>query len=279
MNRIAVTLAVAAIGAAALAGATPALASPSPAPTPTPVPTAGPGEPSKIMSIRAPPGPVVVAANDSTPVKVTVRTTKDVLGLKISIRPPGSGTWERARARAAGGTSEWKEWTRTDAIDWEDPVGTWKVRVSALGMDNKQYIQYGSFVVQHGQGSGVTPSAPQTTSIVGFVATPKQALKGRPVFLRGKLAFDTIVRPANGSSSRLPHQLEGREINLYFQPQGENHGRWKYIDTLETGPDGSFATPVGVTGSGTWKVKYDGSRRLSAAEVVTNVEVPTVSHA
>lgn len=302
VKNIASTLAVAALSATALAVATPAYANPSP--TPSPSPSSSPAYQPKIASLEVGPNPVVVKRHDSTRVKVTVRTV-DVKDVKISIQPAGYRSWDNGRSAATGGdpltnrSPVRRTWDRTDTIDWKDPVGAWQIRVVALGLDNKEYTQYGSFVVKHDQWGGGKPSGPAKTSIVGFEATPKQVRKGKRFVLKGRLAIegsgyrcsddrsldlDNIIskfggdnRCGNkGQSWYGSNRPGGRDIDVYFQ--AKDSGRWRYVDTLETESDGTFASKFKAFRSGTWKVKFDGGRRLTGSEASTFVGVVGYRH-
>ncbi len=299
VKSIASTLAVAALSATALAVATPAFADPSHSPSPSP--SASPAYQPKIASLDVGPNPVVVKRHNSTQVKVSVRTV-DVKDVKISVQPAGYRSFDTGKAQAIGGdpltnrSPVWRGWARTDTIDWNDPVGTWQVRVVALGLDNKEYTQYRSFVVQHEQWGGGQPSGPVKTSIVGLEATPKQLKKGKRFLLKGRLAIEGAQQCADDRSLDLDNivskfhgknrcgdkygygsrRLDGRDIDVYFQAKGS--GRWRLVDTLETESDGTFAAKFRAYRSGNWKVKFDGGRRLSGAEASTFVEVLGYHH-
>ncbi|WP_067131662.1 hypothetical protein [Microtetraspora malaysiensis] len=304
VKRITATLAVAVMGATALATATPAFANapnatrgPSPQVSQTPDASFYRAD-SRIVSVDVSPGTVVVGRRGSVSVTATVRT-KDVKDVKIEVVEPrggghggghGHGVARKddnpERLRGAKWDTKSQSWN----FDWSHRTGTWTVHVEAFGYDGKVITADRTFSVKHDDRQRPSePKGPKATRIDSFTASPKSVRKGSRLDLRGKLevaqCYSDWYYDWNGYSGSWGrgkdcregqgywhdwHWLGGKDITVYFQPQGSR--RWKYVQTAKTDGSGRFATKVRATQSGTWAVRFDGDRRLKGSEASAYVK-------
>jgi hypothetical protein len=296
VKRFAYALVAIAASATALA-AVPSAAYADPSPTPTPTQASPKPE---IVSISASPDPLVLRPYKSGTVTVYVKT-KDVKDVKIDIAPGGYGGHDGYGGYGAVKAADpwdpnwdhndhvWKTFDRSFQIGWKDPTGYWKIHVVALGLDGKEYSRDSSFSVKHIY-YPPKPRGPKATRIVGFDAAPEPVKKGRTLSLSGTLqvaqcyrdwyySYDSYVSVLGGDSYCVDgrdywnswHYLGWQDIGVYFLPKGSSH--WKYVDTIQTNPDGSFYTKVRAFASGTWGVRFDGTRKLGASEAYDYVKV------
>ncbi|NUR87459.1 MAG: hypothetical protein HOY71_25545 [Nonomuraea sp.] len=251
--RIRVATAVAACGAAGalLAVSLPAAADPTPTPTATSTWRPDP----VIFGVSVSPDTVVLRPGESRTVTVSVngRDLRDVTYSLSNGQVSSSGTF---------------------TVGWDDPEGTWTVRVTATGEDGRQYGASTSFTVRHEGYRTGHYRGPRDTTISGFDAAPEPVRRGRSVSLSGTLRVSGcyyVDGVAAGGRCDGPRRLEGREIGVYFLPKGSS--RWQYVKTVETGWDGDFGTRVRAWRSGTWGVRFAGSGRLGASESSDYVRV------
>jgi hypothetical protein len=281
---MATTLLASAVGATAFA-ATPAYATPAPAP--------------KIVSISTNPNPVIVKKDGSTQVTVSVRTT-DVADVKVSIEPADRGGWGQG---GGGFTSVDKDvvarftapvektFDKPFTLDWRAPVGSWKIRVAALGFDGRVYSGDGSFEVKRHHIDVPRPDVrAKKTRIVDLEASRNPVQKGRKFTLSGELQVAQCWGDwyyewdeydyERGGRGRCDddrrswhdwHWMADKKIGVYFRPRGSSE--WKYVGYTKTDSDGSFEARVRAYTSGTWCVKFDGEGRLGGSQASTNVRV------
>ncbi|MBO3748705.1 hypothetical protein J5X84_21720 [Streptosporangiaceae bacterium NEAU-GS5] len=297
VKRFATALVAVAASATALAAVSPAAHAD---PTPTPSPSVAPPSPPdpQILSVSANPDPLVLKPRYGGTVTVFVRT-KDIKDVKIDIAPGGGGYGGGYGAVKAAdpwnpGPPDhkdhvWKTFDRSFNIGWKDPTGSWKIHVLALGLDGKEYSRDSYFSVKHIY-YPPRPKTPKATRIVGFDASPEPVKKGRKLSLEGTLQVaqcyrDWYYNPAGyvsvlgGSDYCVDsrdywndwHYLGWQDIGVYFMPKGSY--KWKYVDTIKTNPDGSFYTQVRAFVSGTWGVRFNGTRKLGASEGYDYVKV------
>ncbi|WP_214410854.1 hypothetical protein [Sphaerisporangium fuscum] len=276
MKRIATALVAAAMGASALSVAAPALADTAP-------------DAVSIESVRVTPDPVVIRGNDDVAVTATVNTVgaEDV---KIEFDPTGQGGGQSDCNPCAGAakatstkSSGWKTWDKTIVLDRHDPDGKWNVYVEATGQDGTVVRAKSSFWVKHVEGH--RPHGPRATRIE-FDASPEPVRKGRNLSLEGTLAvarcygdwwWDGDAYVVGGNHCRDDYRwhnwrnLGWQDIKVYFQRA--HGGRWEYVDTIQTNPDGSFYTKIPAYWSGTWKVVFEGSRGLYGSQATDFVRV------
>ncbi|WP_432922319.1 hypothetical protein ACQPZZ_24165 [Microbispora sp. CA-135349] len=275
MKRVATTLVAVAMGATALATA-PAYAAPvAPSPSPgtdsihadnarkayTPDP--------RILSVDVDPNVVVVSRGRSAQVTARV-TTKDVQSVDIDLWSPrgrgdhGGDHWFGKRKNGRHDGPKFDHASRSWSFDYNDRAGTYRVHVEAIGLDGKKYTADRSFTVKRNEWHSPRPTGPKATRIAGFDATPNPVRKGRTLFLKGRLqvAFDGHGRW---------QWLGSQDVKVYFQSSGSH--RWQYVDTVETEGDGDFAAKVRAWKSGTWAVRFDGSRGLKGSEATDYVKV------
>ncbi|MEV7970973.1 hypothetical protein AB0O34_34020 [Sphaerisporangium sp. NPDC088356] len=273
MKRIATALVAATLGASALSAAAPALAD------------TAPGTAVSIESIKVTPDPVVIRGSDHVAVTATVETVgaEDV---KFDFEPTGQGGQPDCNpcpgaAKASSGES--KTWGKTIVLDRHDPDGKWIVYVEATGQDGKVAKAQSSFYVKVAQDRH---RGPRATRITGFDASPEPVKKGRKLSLSGKLETarcygdwwwdgDAYVVGGNrchdDSRWHSWRQLGWQEIKVYFHKA--HGGKWEYVDTIETNPDGTFYTKIPAYWSGTWKVVFEGSRGLYGSSATDYVKV------
>jgi hypothetical protein len=290
---LATALVAVAAGTSVLAAASSANADPAPV-TPTPTTSVEPPSQSNpdIATVSVSPDPVVLRPRASTTVTVTVKT-RDVKDVKISIQPGGGGSrsWPstyKGSTRGDGG-HVWNTWHSSSSIAWNDPAGAWTAHVVAVEANGQESSRDVSFTVKHDQYRS-HPKGPKATRIVGFDATPEPVRKGRKLRLRGEFqvaqcygdwyyAWDTYSRVQGGDGYCRDdrsywndwHRLGGKDLRVYFRPRGSSH--WSYVDTIQTGSDGTFSGTVRAYKSGTWGVRFDDSRHLGASEAYDYVKV------
>ncbi|MET8146455.1 hypothetical protein ABZU32_39615 [Sphaerisporangium sp. NPDC005288] len=276
MKRIATALVAAAMGASALSVAAPAMADETPDTT------------VSIESVRVTPDPVVIRGGDHVAVTVTV-TTVGAEDVKIDFDPTGEGAQPDCNpcpgaAKASKSGSDWKRWDKTIVLDRHDPAGKWLVHVTATGDNGKVAEAHDSFFVKVVQAH--PHQGPRATRIAGFDASPEPVKKGRKLSLSGKLQTarcygdwwwngDAYVVGDNrcDADNRWHNwrQLGWKKIGVYFHRA--HGGKWEYVDTIETNPDGSFYTKIPAYWSGTWKVVFEGSRGLYGSSATDYVKV------
>ncbi|GAA3823972.1 hypothetical protein GCM10022226_50700 [Sphaerisporangium flaviroseum] len=274
MKRIATTLVAAAMGASVLTVAAPALAD------------TAPDTAVSIESVKVTPDPVVIRGRDRVAVTATVETVA-AESVKLDFDPTGQGGQSDCNpcpgaAKASGG-SETKTWSKTIVLDRHDPAGKWNVYVEATGFDGKVVKAKSSFYVKV-----VTDRhrGPRATRIADFDASPEPVKKGRKLSLTGQLQtarcygdwwWDGDAYVVGGNRCRDDHRwhswrhLGWQDIKVYFHRA--HGGKWEYVDTIETNPDGSFYTKIPAYWSGTWKVVFEGSRGLSGSSATDYVKV------
>jgi hypothetical protein len=275
MKRIATALVAAALGASALSVAAPALADSAP-------------DPVSIESIKVTPDPVVIRGNDRVAVTATVGTV-NAADVKIDFEPTGQGGQPDCNpcpgaAKASKDDAQWKTWDKTIILDRHDPDGKWIVYVEATGQDGTVVKAKSAFFVKvvkvrahHG---------PRATRIAGFNASPEPVKKGHKLSLQGKLEsarcygdwwWDGDAYVVGGSrchdDSRWHNwrQLGWQDIKVYFHRA--HGGKWEYVDTIQTNPNGTFYTKIPAYWSGTWKVVFEGSRGLTGSSATDYVKV------
>ncbi|MGI5487451.1 hypothetical protein [Microtetraspora malaysiensis] len=306
VKRITATLAVAVMGATALATATPVFAdtpndsrSPSPQVSQTPEASSSYRSDSRIVSVDVDPSTVVVRRHGSVRVTATVRT-KDVKDVKIDVVEPrggghggGHGHWGARKddnpERLRG--PKWDTKSQSWDFDWSHKTGTWTVRVEAFGYDGKVTTADRTFTVKHDDWQRPpAPRGPKATRINDFTASPNWVRKGNRLNLQGRLEVAQCYsdwyydwndysgswgRGDDCSESRGYwhdwHWLGGKDVKVYFQPRGSR--TWRYVQTVETDGSGRFATKVRASQTGTWGVRFDGDRRLKGSEASTYVKV------
>ncbi|WP_405147940.1 hypothetical protein OG589_09380 [Sphaerisporangium sp. NBC_01403] len=273
MKRIATALVAATMGASALGVVAPALAD------------TAPDTAVSIESIKVTPDPVVIRGSDHVAVTATVETVgaEDV---KFDFEPTGQGGQPDCNpcpgaAKASSGES--KTWGKTIVLDRHDPAGKWIVYVEATGQDGKVARAKSSFYVKVVQDRH---RGPRATRIAGFDASPEPVKKGRKLSLSGKLETarcygdwwwdgDAYVVGGNrchdDSRWHSWRQLGWQKIKVYFHRA--HGGKWEYVDTIETNPDGTFYTKIPAYWSGTWKVVFEGSRGLYGSSATDYVKV------
>ncbi|MEU9889205.1 hypothetical protein [Sphaerisporangium sp. NPDC051011] len=275
MKRIATALVAAAMGASALTVAAPALAD------------TAPGDAVSIESIKVTPDPVVIRGGDDVAVTATVQVV-NAEDVKFDFEPTGRGgqSYCNPCAGAAKSSSgEWKTWEKTIVLDRHDPDGNWVVYVEATGKDGKVAKAKAYFYVKHDRAKPPY-SGPRATRIEGFDASPNPVKKGRKLTLEGTLSaarchndwwWDGDVFVVGGDRCRDDYRwsnwrwLGWQKINVYFHPA--RGGKWQYVDTIETNPDGTFYTKIPAYWSGTWKVVFKGTRGLYGSSASDYVKV------
>ncbi|ADG88663.1 hypothetical protein Tbis_1951 [Thermobispora bispora DSM 43833] len=288
VKRIATTMVAVAVGATALAATAPAYADGG---EPAPAKTARHGHPSapRILSFEVTPNPVVVKGFGSASVtaKVTALGAKSVAfelsGPKGARRGDGRPGKRLAPFHSHGPVTFSTSWTFT----WRD-AGTWRVSVVVTGADGKRQTAVRYLTVKRDRVVPKPPVAPKPTRIVGFDAAPEPVRAGRPITLRGKLqvarCYGGWYYRVDGNVAVLgrtcPHdrpawygwyRLGGQKIDVYFRAKGSRH--WKHVDTVKTRADGSFSAKVRALRSGTWTVKFDGTRFLKGSSASDYVPV------
>jgi hypothetical protein len=301
---MATALVAAAVGAAALAVAGPAYADPGP--------NDGhhPGPNPKITSIVVNPNEVVLKhRHDSATVSVSVRGV-DLKSAQVYFVPKGHH-WDGGGHDGGGyggdhgGNGPWdnKDDEKTPApeykpiwfsehfsktIGWNDAVGSWSVRVVAVGVDGRKVFGDSSFFVKHH--TWTPPKSPKGTRFVGFNASPEPVKQGRKLSLQGRLQvaqcygdyyyeWDSYVSVHDRDNDCYEgrkywhdwYRLGWQDVDVYFLPKGSH--KWRYVDTIETNPDGTFYTQVKAFKSGTWGVRFDGTHRLGSSEAYDYVKV------
>jgi hypothetical protein len=287
LKRLATALVAATVGATALMAAAPAMADATPTPTPTPAPVTPAPAPAGIVSIKVTPDPVVIKGRDSVAVTASVKTV-DAKDVVIDFSPAGGSHWggDRAEFNAFSGAHKWDDWSRTISLSQRDADGTWAVTVTATGLDGKSVTARSFFQVEHVKWNPPPrPHGPRWTRL-GFDASPEPVKKNHKVSLDGKLAvancYDgwytngiVVVFNADRCDSvdrwHNWRQLGWKEISIYFQKKG--HGRWEFVDTITTDPDGTFHAEIPAYWSGTWKVVFKGSRGLHGSSATDYVRV------
>ncbi|GII65967.1 hypothetical protein Skr01_60520 [Sphaerisporangium krabiense] len=277
MKRIATALVAAAVGASVLTVAAPALADPAP------------DAPVSIESVKVTPDPVVIRGSDDVTVTATVQTV-NAADVKIGFGPTGQGGAPDCNpcagaAKASAGGAEWKTWTRSIVLDRRDPDGKWVVYVEATGRDGKVVKAESSFQVRHVR-VHKPYRGPRATRIEGFDASPEPVRKGRKLTLEGRLTaascrgnwwWNGDVYVVGDGRCRDDHRWSGwrqvgwQDIKVYFHPA--SGGRWQYVDTIGTNPDGTFFTKIPAYWSGTWKVVFEGARGLYGSSAADYVRV------
>lgn len=293
VKRVATTLVAVAMGAAALVTAAPAFADDEPAYAPDP----------KILSIDVSPNPVVVKKHGSVEVTATVRT-KDLASLSIEVWEPQGGDhgdghgdghhWLAAKTGDEPYTGpKFDTKSQSWSFDWSHKTGLWKVHVEGVGPKGEKVSADRGFVVKHEEWAPKPqpkPHGPKATRIAGFDATPEPVRKGHKLTLKGSLQvaqcygdwyykWDGYVsvhgRDGYCDEDRNVwhdwHWLGSQDVDVYFLPKGSHS--WKRVGTIETNDDGSFAAKVRAFRSGTWGVKFDGTRRLKGSEATDYVKV------
>ncbi|GGK85155.1 hypothetical protein Sme01_29810 [Sphaerisporangium melleum] len=276
MKRIATALVAAAMGASALSVAAPAMADETP------------GSTVSIESFQVTPDPVVIKGRDRVSVTATV-TTVGAESVEFDFDPTGQGGQPDCNpcpgaAKASGSGTGWKRWDKTIVLDRNDPAGKWLVRVVATGENGAVAKATSSFFVKVVQAR--PHQGPRATRITGFDASPEPVKKGRKLSLSGKLQtarcydgwwWDGDAYVVGGDRCRDDHRwhnwrwLGWQKINVYFHRA--HGGKWEYVDTIETNPDGSFYTKIPAYWSGTWKVVFEGSRGLYGSSATDYVKV------
>ncbi|MFC4590028.1 hypothetical protein [Sphaerisporangium corydalis] len=273
MKRIATALVAAAMGASALSMAAPALAD------------TAPGTAVSIESVKVTPNSVVIRGGDHVAVTATVGTVnaKDV---KFDFEPTGQGGQPDCNpcpgaAKSSSG-DEYKTWDKTIVLDRHDPAGKWLVFVEATGEDGTVVKAKSSFFVKVVQDRHRGPRATR----LAFDAGPEPVKKNHKLTLRGDLDVarcygdwwwngDAYVvggsRCHDDSRWHSWHNLGWQKLKVYFHPA--HGGKWQYVDSIETNPDGSFYTKIPAYWSGTWKVVFEGSRGLSGSSATDYVKV------
>lgn len=274
MKRIATTLVAAAMGASAFTMAAPALAD------------SAPETAVSIESVKVTPDPVVIRGRDRVAVTATVATV-GADEVKIDFDPTGQGGQPDCNpcagaAKASKGDSESKTWDKTIVLDRHDPDGKWLVYVEAIGADGKVVRAKSSFFVKVVQDRHRGPRATR----IEFDASPEPVKKNRKLSLQGTLEvarcygdwwWDGDAYVVGGNHCRDDYrwhnwrQLGWQQIKVYFHKA--HGGRWQYVDTIETNPDGSFYTKIPAYWSGTWKVVFEGSRGLYGSSATDYVKV------
>jgi hypothetical protein len=249
----------------------------------------------RVLSIDVTPNPVVVKKNGSVQVTATVRT-KDISSLQIWLGGPkgnhhGDGHWlaKRDVGTANYDKARYDAESRSWTITWGDRTGSWNVHVEAIGVNGKRISADRSFLVKH-QVYVPRPQGSKATRIAGFDATPEPVRKGRTLALKGKLEVaqcyggwyykvDGIVSVFGRSNHCYDshaywhdwHWLGKQDLGVYFLPKGSHH--WKYVGKVESHSDGSFYTRVRAFQSGTWSVKFNGTRHLKGSQASDYVQV------
>jgi hypothetical protein len=273
MKRIATALVAAAMGASVLTVAAPALADTAPA--------------LSIDSIKVTPDPVVIRGDDHVAVTATVETVS-AEDVKIDFEPTGQGQPDcnpcPGAAKASTSDSPSKMWDRTIVLDRHDPDGKWIVYVEATDKDGKVVRAKSSFYVNIVKAHA--HEGPRATRIAGFDASPEPVKKGRKLSLTGQLETARcygdwwwdgdayVVGGSRCSDNQRWHswrQLGWQKIKVYFHRA--HGGKWEYVDTIETNPDGTFYTKIPAYWSGTWKVVFEGSRGLYGSSATDYVKV------
>ncbi|GAA1279049.1 hypothetical protein GCM10009677_36750 [Sphaerisporangium rubeum] len=271
MKRIATLLVAATMGASALAVAAPAFADPAPETTKV-----------SIESVSVTPDPVVIHGREKVEVTAKV-TTVGAEDVKIGFGPAGgSGCNPCPGSAAASASTEVTKWDRTIVLDRHDPSGKWFVYVEAIGADGKVAEAKASFYVKH-----VRPyEGPRATRIAGFDASPEPVKKGRKLSLTGKLQvarcygdwwWDGDAYVVGGSRCDDGYRWHNwryigwKDIKVFFKRA--HGGKWEYVDTISTNPDGTFYTKIPAYWSGTWKVVFPGSRGLYGSSATDYVKV------
>jgi hypothetical protein len=302
VRRMATALVAAAVGASVLAAAGTAYADPGP--------NEGhhPGPNPKITSIVVNPNQVVLKHHrDSETVSVTVRGV-DIKSAQVYWLPKGhhwdggghgdgghggNGPWDKKddeKSPAPEYKPVWFAETFSKTIGWKDAVGSWSVRVVAEGVDGRKVFGDSSFFVKHV--TWTPPKSPKGTRFVGFNASPEPVKQGRKLSLQGRLQVAQCYGdhhykdPAYVELDGYPsaddcyegrkywhgwYRLGWQDIDVYFLPKGSH--KWRYVDTIETNPDGTFYTKVKALKSGTWGVRFDGNRDLAGSEAYDYVKV------
>lgn len=114
-----------------------------------------------------------------------------------------------------------------------------------------------------------------------FDAGPEPIVKHGTLRLKGKLEVDcqndyiedfTSVHYADSCEDYArERRLAYKKLNILFQPSGRH--RWYHVRTIKTNSDGRFFTTVSAHRSGTWKVVFNGARRLGPSEATDYVKV------
>jgi hypothetical protein len=114
-----------------------------------------------------------------------------------------------------------------------------------------------------------------------FDANPDPAWRGKPLTLEGKLSvqcdddyisgFVSVHNADYCKESESWHRLGSKRIVILFQPDGS--GRWQYVESVRTSPNGYFRTRVPAYTSGTWKAVFQGAQWLDGAEATDWVKV------
>ncbi|WP_182886205.1 hypothetical protein [Microbispora sp. H10885] len=313
VKRAATALAVIAMGATALATAPahadPVTSTPTPTPsatptpTPTPTPTADSRRPyvpeARILWFGVNPDVVVVGGRGSATVSASVRT-KDVRKVTFTLsgsRGHGGGHgghdgpwWGKRKSGGPHDGPSFDTFSQSWSFDRHDREGVYRVRIEAEGLDGRTLTAERSFRVKRKEWHAPRPSGPKATRIVGFDATPEPVRKGRALTLEGELqvaqCYSDWYFGWNGYTGRRGghddcydsrdywhdwHWLGSQEVGVYFLPAGSR--KWRYVDTIRTDGDGDFATRVRAYQSGTWGVRFDGTRRLKGSEATDYVKV------
>ena len=275
MKRITTALVAATLGASALWVAAPALAD------------TGSG-PVGVRSVTVTPDPVVIRGDDRVAVTLGAETV-NAASVTFDVEPTGEGGQSACNpcpgaAKASASVPERATWTKTIVLDRHDPDGKWIVRVEATGEDGTGAKAESSFVVDVVR---VRPHhGPRATRIAGFDASPEPVKKGHKLSLTGTLESARcygdqwwngdvyVVGDNRCRDDQRWYDWRGpgwQDVEIYFHRA--HGGKWEYVDTIQTNPDGSFYTKIPAYWSGTWKVVFEGTRGLYGSSASDYVKV------
>ncbi|MFF4417999.1 hypothetical protein ACFYY8_36205 [Streptosporangium sp. NPDC001559] len=115
------------------------------------------------------------------------------------------------------------------------------------------------------------------TRIAGFSADPNPARRFQRITLSGQLqvgedcnphergpGLATRHNPCDNGRTQWAGSAGWQKIVVLFRASGRS--KWEFVDAIETGRDGRFATDVRVYTSGTWRVVFEGARGLAPSE-------------
>ncbi|MEV4095534.1 hypothetical protein [Streptosporangium saharense] len=122
-----------------------------------------------------------------------------------------------------------------------------------------------------------TASQVTETRISGFYADPNPARRFHRITLSGQLqvgeecnphergpGLATRHNPCDSGRTQWAGSAGWQKIVVLFRAGGRS--KWEFVDAIETGRDGRFATDVRVYTSGTWRVVFEGARGLAPSE-------------